>query len=277
MDRRSTPANARAALRHLQGRVEAERFTDGTPARVALPLVDLLTAPQGKRDRQVLLGDAVMVIDRHQGMAFVQAAKDGFCGYLPEAALTTEGPEPSHRVAVPGSHLYTDAVVQAPETAVLTLGARLAVLESGLGKMGRFARTPQGFVPMRHLAPLAEPAPDPVAVAELFLGTPYLWGGNSHTGIDCSGLAQAALLAAGIACPGDADQQEAALGTTLPEDAALRRGDLIFWKGHVALVVDATRLIHANGWTMSVAYEDTAACIARIAAQDGPVTRRARL
>jgi hypothetical protein len=276
MDRRTTPANGRAALSHLQGQVQADRFTEGAPARVARPLVDLLARPQGARDRQLLLGDAVTVIDRDQGHAFVQAAKDGYCGWLAEDALTGEGPEPSHWVAAPASHLYSAPSVQAPEIACLTLGARLAVLEQGLGKEGRFLRTPQGFVPAAHLRPLGAWLADPVAVAELFLGTAYLWGGNSRSGIDCSGLAQAAFLACGRPCPGDADLQQA-LGAPLPEGAPLHRGDLLFWKGHIALVVDAERLIHANGHTMSVAYEGTEACIARILAQNGgPVTLRTR-
>ncbi len=128
-----------------------------------------------------------------------------------------------------------------------------------------------------HLRALGEWCQDPVAVAEMFLGTPYLWGGNSRDGIDCSGLVQAALLACGRDCPGDSDQQ-AGIGTELAEGDALRRGDLVFWKGHVAMVVDGDRLIHANGHSMSVAHEGIAACIERIAAAGGgPVTARRRV
>ena len=114
-------------------------------------------------------------------------------------------------------------------------------------------------------------------MAESLLHSPYLWGGNSRAGLDCSGLVQLAFAAAGIALPGDSDLQQAT-GQDIPADAALRRGDLIFWKGHVAIIVDDHRLIHANGHSMSVAYEDTKACIARIMAQaGGPVTHRRRV
>jgi cell wall-associated NlpC family hydrolase len=144
------------------------------------------------------------------------------------------------------------------------------------GQSERFAETPDGFVPMIHLAPVDSRMPDPVVVAEMFLGTPYLWGGNSRAGIDCSGLVQAALLACGIACPGDSDLQSESVGTELGPDAPLRRGDLVFWKGHVALVADPTRLIHAYGHIMATGYEGTNDAIARIAANGTPVLTRRR-
>ena len=147
---------------------------------------------------------------------------------------------------------------------------------------GNWARiaTPEGaaWLPARHLRQVGERWTDPVAVFELFLGTPYLWGGNSGRGIDCSGLVQAAFLACGVPCPGDADQQEARLGDAIPAEAEVRRGDLFFWTGHVAIAADADTLIHANGHAMMVCYEGLRACVARIAAAEGkPVTRRRRV
>ena len=272
MDRRLTPATDRVAHISLQGRVDAPAFTEGESLRVAMPLVDLLRKPGGARERQLLLGAGFTVIDRAEGCVFGFAEQDGYCGWLPEAALW-DAPQPTHWVATPGTHLYPEPRVQARELAALSLGAQVQVL----AQKGAFQETSQGFIPAPHLRPLIERHMDPVTVAEGFLGVPYLWGGNSRAGIDCSGLAQVAHQACGIATPGDSDLQEA-MGCALPEDAPLRRGDLIFWKGHIALIVDPFRLIHANGHTMSVAYEDTAACIARIRDQNGgPVTHRRRL
>ena len=275
MDRRLTPYSGRIAHSSLQGQIDAP-LTPGTAASITAPLVDLLTRPNGPRDRQLLYGDAVTVIDRDQGHAFVMAAKDGFCGWVSETTLgqTTLGQttQPTHRIATPATHLYSGPKVQTPVLHALYLNSRITVT----GLDGKWAVTPQGYVPASHLSPLDEPAADPVAVAETLLHSPYLWGGNSAAGIDCSGLAQAALLAAGIACPGDSDLQET-VGTALSPDAALQRGDLVFWKGHVALLTAPDRIIHANGKTMSVAYEDLAAAIARIDAQgEGPVTARRR-
>ena len=272
MDRRLTPATPRIAHSSLKGRVDVPVFTNGTPMRVALPVADLLRAPNGARERQLLLGEAFTVIDRSEGHAFGFATKDGFCGWLPDTALS-RGPTPTHWVCTPGTHLYSAPKVQAPEICALSLGAQLAITADH----GKWLETTQGFVPAAHLRPLGDWLADPIAVAEGLLGTPYLWGGNARGGIDCSGLAQLACGACGITIPGDSDLQETA-GQEVGHNDSLRRGDLIFWKGHVALIVDETRLIHANGHTMSVAYEAINACIDRIFAQEGrPVTHRRRV
>jgi cell wall-associated NlpC family hydrolase len=271
MDRRLTPATARMAHQSLIGRIEGRAFTEGQPMSVALPLVDLLDEPGGARDRQLWLGDAFTVIDLDRGHAFGIVAKDGYCGWLPEATLAPPA-LPTYWVASAASHLYDGPKVQAKDRAALPMGAKVTVT----GTTGAFAETPIGFVPMAHLRQLGDWFDDPVTVAEMFLGTPYLWGGNSHAGLDCSGLVQAAYLACGRPCPADSDLQRA-VGQPLDAKVPLRRGDFLFWKGHVAMVVDAQRLIHANAHSMSVALEPAAACIARIAAQGGgPVIHRAR-
>lgn len=271
MDRRLTPFSGRIALASLQGAVGAEGFTEGEAASVSVPLADLLRAPGGARDRQLLLGDMLTVIDTRDDHVFVQAAKDGYCGWL---AMAHVGPAvaATHWVAATASHLYRAPKVQAPDIAALSMGARLHVT----GTENGFAQTTMGYVPAAHLQPIGQFATDPVTVAKGFLGCAYLWGGNSHAGLDCSGLVQIAMLACGHRFPGDSDLQEK-IGTEIAPEATLQRGDLLFWKGHVAMVVDETRLIHANGHSMSVAYETIGACIERIARQGGgPVTARKR-
>ncbi|TGD43753.1 NLP/P60 hydrolase [Pseudotabrizicola sediminis] len=271
MDRRTTPFSGRFALPSLRGQVEAT-FTEGEAATVKVPIADLLAHPGGARDRQLLLGDAVTVIDLQDNHAFVQATKDGYCGWLKAAAI---GPAmtPTHWVGARSSHLYSRPKVQAPERDALPFGALLSVSRLD----GGFAETPFGFVPLTHLRGLNDCPDDPVAVAETFIGAPYLWGGNSASGIDCSGLVQVAMLACGLPCPGDSDQQQS-LGQDLADTLPMRRGDLMFWAGHVAWVVDARRILHANGHTMTVAFEPIAGAIARILAQDGgPVTARRRV
>lgn len=212
-DRRLTPANGRVAHVSLKRRVKAERFVAGEPARVAVALADLLARPGGPRDRQVLMGERVNVLDRDGGFAFVQAEKDGYCGYLAEGALAGDRAA-THWVAAPATHLYREPSLKTPEVAYLTMGARLTIV----AEHPRFLETADGFfAPRPHLRELGDWAADPAAVAESLLGTPYLWGGNSRSGIDCSGLVQAALLACGRPCPGDSDLQEAGVGTALAE------------------------------------------------------------
>ena len=262
-DRRLTPATDRVALDSLRGVLERPEYTPGQPARLAVPVADLLTAPDGRRDRQVNFGADLTVIDRRDGFAFVQAALDGYCGWLRDTALTDQLPPVTHRVTAPATHVYPEANLKAHETGWLSIGARISV--SGIEE--RFARLASGgYVPVQHIGD--EPDTDPVEVAASLLGTPYLWGGNSRAGIDCSGLVQAALTACGIACPGDTDLQRAAF----PQVAEIQRGDLLFWPGHVAMAASPDLMIHATAWKMATIWEQIPAAIARIdAAGDGPL------
>jgi cell wall-associated NlpC family hydrolase len=270
MDRRLTPANGRVAALSLAGQVSAERYVAGTPRTVTAPLADLLATPQGPRDRQLLKGTAVTLFEERGGFAFLQSGRDGYCGWVAAAAL---GPPvtTTHRVAARATHLYAAADIKSPDLAHLSFGAELAVTAEGR----HFWETVEGFVPKVHLRPLDQPFRDPVTVAQLHFGTPYLWGGNSVLGIDCSGLVQAALLASAIPCPGDSDLQRR-LGTEATDPP--QRGDLWFWPGHVALLVDDRTLIHANAHHMATAYEPLSAATLRIEAQgNGTVIARRRV
>ncbi len=244
--------------------------TQGRTAQIGVPVTDLCRQPEGPRDRQVLFGERVTVLEETSGWALVVAEKDGYRGHLRQNALAYPRPA-THRVCVPATHAYARADLKSPDLLSLSFGSPVTVT----AQTKDFAETPHGHIPLVHLAPLDELQDDPAKIAALFLGTPYLWGGNSRWGIDCSGLVQTALLACGIPCPGDSGQQEGAVGKAV--DGAYQRNDLLFWKGHVALVVDAATIIHANAHKMAVSYEPIKDAIARIEASgDGPVTAHRR-
>ncbi|GFE49224.1 hypothetical protein So717_09770 [Roseobacter cerasinus] len=241
--------------------------------QIAVPLTDLCRTPGGARDRQLLCGDAVTVLGQQDGWSLLRASKDGYCGYVQSAALS-EAQDPTHHVTARSTHAYTAPDMKSPERHSLSFGSRI----TALSESATFVETALGHIPRQHLHRVHNIATDPVAIAELFLGTPYLWGGNSVWGIDCSGLVQAACLACGLPCPGDSDQQEDQLGAHLPPGSDYARNDLLFWKGHVAWVLTADTLLHANAGHMAVARESIDAAISRIAAQgDGPVTAHKRL
>ncbi|AWB22282.1 NlpC/P60 family protein [Methylobacterium currus] len=275
LDPRLTPARPDLADERLRGRVEAARYVPGRPCRIARPVAPLRRAPDpaAALDSEALLGEAATVYDVRDGWAFAQLAADGYVGYLPAEALGPVDPAPTHRVSALRTFLYPAADLKRPVLGALSLGARVAVA----AREGAYARLADGrFVWAGHLAPVEAIEPDVAATALRFLGTPYLWGGRSSLGLDCSGLVQTALAAAGIPAPRDSDQQEAALGGAValsPDLAGLRRGDLVFWRGHVGMMLDETRLIHANGHHMAVAVEPLAEAEARIrAGWTGPGT-----
>ncbi len=243
---------------------------NGEPAKVVVPVADLCRAPDGPRDRQLIFGDPVMACADVAGWRYVQSDKDQYCGFVMSGNLGTPT-TCTHKVIASATHVYKRSDFKSPDLHSLSFGSQLCVTS----QIGSFAQTTMGNVPLVHLAEVSTRKTDPSDVAALFLGTPYLWGGNSRWGIDCSGLVQTALLACDISCPGDSDQQQS-LGQSA--NGTYKRNDLLFWKGHVALVVDADTLIHANAHSMSVTYEPILAAIKRIHDQgDGPVTAHRRL
>lgn len=262
-DRRFLRATDHVAHVSLKGRVEGRRFVRGSWRRLVAPLTDLCATPGGARERQLPMGARFCVIDRAGRFVFGFDQADGYCGWIARAAL---GPDEAvtHWVAAPSSHLYPGPDIKLRENAALPMGAALAVQ----GQDGAFARTARGFVPLAHLRPLGERLADPVAVARLYLGAPYLWGGNSRAGIDCSGLVQIARRACGLACPPDSDLQARMPGIA-PDEAALAPGDLVFWRGHVAMVAAPDTIIHANAHHMAVVEEPLAPARTRIAAAGG--------
>ncbi|TQM91960.1 NlpC/P60 family protein [Roseinatronobacter monicus] len=270
-DPRLTPFSGRVAHVRLQGQIDAPAFTDGQIMRICAPLSDLLRRPDGPRDRQVLRGARVCVLDQIGDMAYVQAEADGYCGWLPHADLGADH-TPTHRVRAPATHLYCAPDLKSAERATLSLNACVEIIATH----GKFLQTHDGlWLPQQHLAPLTTHETDPVAVAESLIGTPYLWGGNSRAGLDCSALVQLALTACNHPCPGDSDLQERALGPALAHGTPKQRGDLLFWRGHVAWLSAPDMILHANAQTMSVAYEPLDQALSRIA-PEGPVTSHIR-
>jgi cell wall-associated NlpC family hydrolase len=266
-DPRVTPARADLAAKYLEGKVTAARFVEGRLMEVVDAQAPLRHEPRPDAPlaTEVLKGERVTIYDTDaEGFAWGQLAADHYVGWLPDNALKPAGAAPTHKVAALRTFAFPGPSIKLPPLESLPFGAKLAVARIE----DRMAVTQGGaYVPAPHLAPAGENERDFVAVAERFLGVPYLWGGKTALGIDCSGLVQVALTACGIACPRDSDMQEGTLGappTARADFSELQRGDLVFWKGHVAIVREHGSFIHANAFHMAVAIEPIAEAVVRI-------------
>jgi cell wall-associated NlpC family hydrolase len=254
----------------LRGEVSAERFVVGRPARIAAAVADIRKAPSPDAglDTQALFGDDVRVFEQAGGWAWIQAERDGYVGYVAETMLGPQGIPPTHLVAAPRSFLYPGPDLKLPRSGELSMGSAVAVTGYAETRGTRYALLSSGDAMIAgHLRPAGDAAPDYVAVAEAFLNTPYLWGGVSGFGIDCAGLVQLSMRMAGRAVLRDTDMQAESIGEPIHPGAGfsgLRRGDLVFWKGHVAIMTDADNMIHANGHTMLVSRERLSDAIDRI-------------
>jgi cell wall-associated NlpC family hydrolase len=270
-DPRLTPARADLAAKKLEGKVAAARYVEGHSFEVIEPQAPLRGEPASDAPlaTEALKGERVTIYDSNaEGWAWGQLAVDGYVGWLPANALAPAGAEPTHKVAALRTFAFPGPSIKLPPVEALPLGARLAIAHFD----DRMAVTQSGsYVPVPHLAPVESYEPDFIAVAERFLGVPYLWGGKTALGLDCSGLVQVALTACGTSCPRDSDVQEEALGTAA-DVSDVRRGDLIFWKGHVAIARDRSSLLHANAFHMAVAIEPIGDAIARIRSAGFEVT-----
>jgi cell wall-associated NlpC family hydrolase len=277
-DPRVTPARDDLAAKNLEGEVVAARYVEGRECEIIEPVAPLRNAPRPDAPllTEALKGERVTVYDENEeGWAWGQLNADSYVGWLPANALAPPGPPPTHRVAALRTLIFPGPSIKLPPREALLLGATLAVIRVE----DRLAVTSVGdYVPAAHLKRANDFEADFVAVAERFVGVPYLWGGKTALGLDCSGLVQIAFSACGTACPRDSDMQEAALGVPAAADFSdLRRGDLVFWKGHVAIVRDHGSLLHANAFHMAVAIEPIADAIARIRDSGSEITSVRRI
>ena len=263
-DRRTLLARPDLADLRLEGEVRAERYAAVSPMRCRVAVAAIRAAPDdgaGQED-QLLLGEGFDVLEAKDGWAWGQARRDGYVGFVRADALADAGAAPTHRIAALRTFGFSRPDLKSPPVGAYDMNSLVA---AGKAQGGFVDAGAAGWIYAAHLAAIGEFESDPVAVAERYLGAPYLWGGRGSIGLDCSGLVMQAMFACGRACPRDTDQQQAFFAKDAPS-GALTRGDLVFWKGHMAMMLDGERIIHANAWHMAVAIEPLAEAVSRIEA-----------
>jgi cell wall-associated NlpC family hydrolase len=267
------------AAESLRDMVSAPRYAAGRRHRVVHPATALRREPgfEARLDSEVLFGETMVVYDESDGWAWGQLERDGYVGYIVSDALSDALVTPTHRVSAIGTFLYEHPDIKSPPMMHLSINTPLAITRA---TPTHCTVATGGFVIARHLAPLDRPARDFVEIAERLIGTPYLWGGRTRIGIDCSGLVQVAMEAAGLACPRDSDMQQAEVGqdVLVPENLdGLLRGDLVFWPGHVGIMTDGIMLVHANAYHMAVVVEPLVDAAQRIAKTGSKIAAIKRL
>ena len=273
LDPRLTPARPDLAAAHLKGQVEAERFVEPVDWQCHIPAAPIrrTPSPTGAMDDQLLCGEVFAVLEEVEGWGWGFSRADGYVGWVDLGGFTHAVLPVNRKISVLRTYVFSEPDIKTAPECLLSLNALIDAGE----RRGRFlAAKGLGWVIEAHTATLDEHAADFVAVAEAFLGAPYLWGGKESLGLDCSGLVQMAMRAAGHDVPRDADQQEAALKARWPEvtaDPERQRGDVVFWPGHVGILTDSEHLLHANGHTMDTTLEPYAAAEARIREGGTPV------
>lgn len=278
LDRRLNAFRGDLADAALRDTVQATRYVDGTAARIGRPIVPVRPAPDPTRprDTEFLFGEPITVFEQADGWAWAQSRHDGYVGYIDAESVLIDAPAPTHKVTALRTHTYPAADLKRFAITALSIGSRVTVV----GHEGAWNRIADGtWMPSAHLAPLEAVAKDPAAEALRFLEAPYLWGGKSSEGLDCSALIQFALEACGIPCPRDTDMQETALGRFLdPSKSTLGRADLVFWPGHVGMMIDETRIVHTNATDMATRVWDLDTLAAHIEQiEDNPIRTLKRL
>ena len=258
-----TPANETVACSTLKGKIKHANFVEAKNYQVNVPFVDLLGSPDGKRNRQLIYGSKVKYFSAAKGWAFIQNTYDNYVGYVPESTIASET-QKTHIVTAPLAHVFMEPNIKSKNIEILPLAARVSgeVIENG------FLETELGWISVSQLKRKTELSKDPVEVSKLLQNAPYLWGGNTTLGIDCSGLIQISLLLCGIDCPGDSDQQMNTLGQNIDIGSPRKKGDIIFWKGHLAWALNERQILHANAYHMATVIEEANEAIERIKKQD---------
>ena len=273
-DTRITPIRRDLASTAYKAIVKRKKYVTAKLATVKSAFTPLYSNKGSKLSTQLLYGEECDVFETKNGWSWIQSRRDNYVGYTPTINLTRKIYKPNSKVISLRTVIYTKPDIKSVTKGYLSFNSLVEVIKIK-GKYSLIKNL--GWCPSLDLVKIKSSKFNHIDLSKQYLDTPYLWGGRDSMGIDCSGLVQNLHQINNRPFPRDTDMQEMFVTNEVKYEKDLKAGDLVFWKGHVAMMIDNSNIIHANAFHMKTAIEPLSTAKKRILKSNGKIKKLGRL